>query len=205
MLDIEELPADLRNVELAELAGIWGKLIEDEALWSAKLGEAVNDEAQSHLVPDMCRAWWGSLHLIIRVYSRAQAQRGLHLHPFPGPAFERLSLLTHELSRGVKSQAITDAMRGNMGRPMSYSERRDIAHAIFYIRAAKEGVIDDRSYNQTVRNAYNVTKRAVQRWCEREAVFCLAVAKPQSAKVLQSKMFECGERYSRIGRGAPSK
>ena len=67
------------------------------------------------------------------------------------------------------------------------------------------GEISDRSPNKTVRQAFNVTARAVQNWAKDRGRICVDVPHQHlSPEKLRNKMLECGQVYSREGRGAPS-
>lgn len=204
LLELSELPVDLRELELRDLQEFWLQLIDEEKALFDRCRELDTEDASKPQKSMATRSWWGVLHLQLWIYSNAQRQLSHTLEPYPAYAFERLTRITHDLSKGVVSPAILDAGKGNNGRPMTFFERRDIAHAVYYIQAVKAGALEDQSWNKTVRDTYNVSQRAVRRWQENADTICFLVPKPISAKQATRRMREGGERYSRIGRGAPS-
>lgn len=149
------------------------------------------------------REFWGSVTTALRVYVRTQNQLNHHLTPHPDFLLMRLSNVTEELYGGNVPTLVSDAAAP--GRTRWRAERHDIAYAVFYLEAVKRRDIIDKSPNKTVREAYNVTANAVRAWAKDRDQICADVPiRGFSPAELREKMLECGERYTRFGRGAPS-
>lgn len=202
MDDLEPLPKDIAGLSEKELQDWWRDLLLTERTWSEicmERHDKNDDDVQSAL-----KQWWFSVHRALLFYTRTQAGGGLPIEPFPAQLMLRLSRISHDLGHGDVSELITDLQKGGGRNSKGWTEREDIANAIFYIKACQEGVIKNRAFNQTVSDAFNVTKRTVQRWCENADDYCAAFSSARSAKVIEERMRRSAERYSRYGRGAPS-
>ena len=146
----------MHRIERATLMHKWESLLEEEdELFSRAAdldrvtGEKTNEKSE------IVRQWWGVVNAILWMIVRTKAQHDLDLTPLPAFTLGRLANMAEELSNGNVPSFITDA--GSSGRPMWRVERHYIAFGILYIEAAKRGEILDKSYNKTVRQAYNVT------------------------------------------------
>ncbi len=149
------------------------------------------------------RGWWGIVNRILWMCTRTRMQSGRELQPFPAETFARLANISEELGKGNLPSFVSDVAR--RGRPLWRKERHAIAYGVLYIEAAKRGDIPDRAPNKTVRQAYNVTARAVQGWIERRDEIVAGVPRRHlTADQLREKMLKSGAEYSRSGRGAPS-
>lgn len=200
----EPLPSDLRALTTEEVDLLWDKVLSKEHHWSKKCLELSSDAPRSSELFNANRCWWSSASQVLQVFTQAQAQLHRTLEPFPIQMLMRLGKLTYDLGKGIVPQVAGDASKGKPGRPVGWTERRDIAHAIFYVQACKSGEIADRAYNKTVRNTYTVTARAVQKWMQNADDLCAGIQRPRSPEVIESQMRLSGARYSLIGRGAPS-
>ncbi|MCI5041629.1 MAG: hypothetical protein MRY81_18335 [Donghicola eburneus] len=183
---------------------LWEEVLRNERLWSEVCVELSHKADRPSELYEANRSWWFATHEVLAVYNQAQVQLGRTLTPFPGLALMRLSKLTHDLGRGIVSEVIRDASKGRIGRPIGWAERRDIAHAIHYIDACKEGIIADRAYNKTIAQAYDVTSRTVQKWIHGAGSLCANVPRALSHDEIINRMQASGKRYARIGRGASS-
>ena len=152
----------------------------------------------------MVREWWQLVNALLWKYVRTTAQTGKPPDgAFPAFAFGRLANLAEELSNGIVPTLIEDVRAG--GRPLRLAERRDIARALYYLIAVKEGRIDDRAPVSTVARAYNVTRKAVHKWKSDAERLCVGVPGRNSPPDrIVSCMQDAGARYTRLGRGAPS-
>lgn len=148
------------------------------------------------------RKWWAIANSALWMFVRTRAQYDYELTPFPYLLLGRLANISEELSMGNVPSFVSNTK--TKGRAYWRMERHHIAYAVLYIEAVKRGEINDHSPNKTVRRAYNVTARAVQKWLKRKAEICVGVPhRGLSSEQLTQKMIECGKVYSRIGRGAP--
>jgi len=202
--DWEPLPRDLRALSTQEVDLLWGEVLRNERLWSEVCLDLSRDAPRSGELYDANRSWWFAVHEVLQVYTQAQVQLHRTLEPFPGQLLMRLGKLTHDLGRGIVPQVVSDASKGKLGRPVGWTERRDIAHAIFYVQACKSGKIADRAYNKTVRDTYGVTRSTVQNWIKDADRLCAGIPRPFSPEAVLNQMRLSGARYYRIGRGAPS-
>lgn len=204
MDNCEPLPPDLRALTTKEVDLLWDKVLSNELDWSKKCFELSREAPNSSELFNATRCWWSSAHKVLQVYTQAQVQQHRTLEPFPGQLLMRLGKLTYDLGKGIVPQVVGDVSKGKPGRPVGWTERRDIAHAIFYVQACKSGEIADRAYNMTVRDTYNVTASAVQKWMKDADLLCAEIERPVSPEAITRQMRICGTRYARIGRGAPS-
>lgn len=200
----EPLPSDLRALTTEEVDLLWDNVLSKELQWSKKCLELSRDAPRSGKLFDASRSWWFSVHEVLHVYTQAQVQLQRTLEPFPGPLLMRLGKLTYDLGKGIVPHLVGDVSKGKPGRPVGWTERRDVAHAIFYVQACKSGEIADRAYNMSVRGAYNVTASAVRKWIKDADRLCAGIERPGSPEAIARQMHICGARYARIGRGAPS-
>lgn len=196
--------ASEREIELAQLQLEWSKLLEQEEkafTRSCDLDNTTSDKSDKK--SEAVREWWSIANAVLWMFTRTRAQLDHELQPFPAVVFGRLANIAEEISNGIIPTFVDDARKG--GRPMYRAERHHIAYAVFYIEAAKRGEIEDNSPNKTVRQAYNVTAKAVQGWVRKRDSICVGVPfKNLSPEKLRKKMLECGEIYARLGRGAPA-
>lgn len=186
----------------AELQQWWTDLLKIEQGWSEICMDyhiQCDDDLQIAL-----KQWWFSVHRVLLFYTRAHDHADKPLEPFPAHLMLRLSRITHDLGLGDVPEVITDLQKGSGRNSTGWTEREDIANAIFYIEACRTGIINDKAFNQTVSSAFNVTKRTVQRWCETPDRYCENFSSPRSAKAIEQRMKRSAERYRRYGRGAPS-
>lgn len=194
-----------RERKLAELESKWIDLLETEEAAFQRCCEL--DRESPDRTPqksDAVRHWWNVVNSALWMFNRTRMQFDYELKPFPMYVLGRLANISEEISNGIIPAFVEDA-RGN-GRPLHLGERKHIAYGVLYVEAARRGEIDDRSPNKTVRQAYNVTSRAVQGWMKRRDKICVGIPyRHLSPEDLTEKMLECGQVYSRIGRGAPSK
>lgn len=81
------------------------------------------------------------------------------------------------------------------------AERKDVATAVFYVEAARNGEIVDRSFNKTVCLHYNVQPQTVRRWVRDRDQICEGIKKPPVSR-LPALMEAHGRRYksARTGR-----
>lgn len=86
-------------------------------------------------------------------------------------------------------------------------ERKDIGLAVAYIRAVREGMIEDQHPVKTVAKFYGVTPRGVQRWQQNHpnveaSDFFWGVEDAELGELLAHAMREAGIRYKKAGRGS---
>ena len=182
----------------------WPKLLDREEVAFQYLC-SINDEkyAKTHKKSKATKEWWLLVNAILWMQIRTKAQLNHDLHPPPFNMLGRMANIAEELSSGLVSTIISDVSTG--GRPLWRAERHDIGYGVAYMKAVERGELEDKSPNKTVRQAYGVTAKAVQRWVRREQEICVGVPfKHLSPQQLKDKMLESGARYSKIGRGAPS-
>jgi hypothetical protein len=88
------------------------------------------------------------------------------------------------------------------------AENRDIGFAVAYIRAAKDGLIKDRSYRKTIAELYAVRPETVNRWCRKHPdtqlsdFFSHAQGDEERATLILDAVRECGDRYQKAGRSS---
>lgn len=194
-----------RQAKLAELSQKWQTLLGDEKAAFMRCVELDNENHDRNIEKsEAVRRWWKIVSSVLWMFKSTRAEYDHELQPFPWDAFIRLEKISKELSNGIILSFVEDA-RSVGGRPLRLGERKDIAYGILYIEAVRRGEITDRAPNKTVRQAYNVTAKAVQGWVKRREEICGELQnRSLSPEKLKAKMLECGAVYSRIGRGAPS-
>ena len=176
--------------------------LEEDAFQRCCRLDASNQEASDEKKRAV-REWWSLVNGVLWMFVRTRAQHDCELTPFPAYTLGRLANIAEEISNGNIPSFVMDARKG--GRALWRSERHHIAFGIAYIEAVREGKIADPSPNKTVRQAYNVTAKAVQNWMKRRDEICVGVPLKNLDPVqLEEQMRECAEVYARIGRGAPS-
>lgn len=149
------------------------------------------------------REWWTIANAVIWMFVRTRAQHNHELEPFPAYTFGRLANIAEELGNGIVPKLVSDT--ATAGRPTRLAERHVIAYGILYIEAVRRGEIADKAPNKTVRQAYNVTARAVQKWVKKRDQYCVGVPhKSYTPEKLVEKMRASGAQYLIFGRGAPS-
>ncbi len=181
----------------------WLKLLEREEAAFQHLCSFYDDKqyVKTHEKSKATKEWWLLVNAILWMQIRTKAQLNHDLYPAPIKMLARMANIAEELSSGLVSTIISDV---SGGRPLWRAERHDIAYGVAYIKAVRRGELEDRSPNKTVRQAYDVTARTVQRWMHKEQEISVgAPFKHLSPQQLKVKMLESGSRYSKLGRGAP--
>lgn len=148
------------------------------------------------------RAYWRLEARALRLMIICQNKFGKLPTPFPATLLMNMSSVCDFLGGGTIPRCIEDA-KSEGGRPLLPSERKDIARAVHFLIAVEEGVVSCRSPVQTVAECFNVTKQTVRNWRKRSDEICWDVERAHP-NVIEEAMRNCGWRYSRIGRGAPS-
>jgi hypothetical protein len=193
------------EIERARAFGNWEDLVAaEEAAFQELCKLDVTTKAASKEKREAVRQWWQIINALVWRYVRTTAQNGTPPDgTFPAFALGRLANIAEELGNGVVPTIVEDARSG--GRPLRLGERRDIARALYYLIAVREGRISDRAPVLTVARAFNVTRKAVQKWQGDEERLCVGVPgrKNPPDQIIKS-MQDAGLRYSRLGRGAPS-
>jgi hypothetical protein len=202
---LNRIAAQERERELAKFKENWSDLLEAEQSAFQKYCELDRENPEKTAEKtEAVRYWWNIANAILWMFTRTRAQFDHELQPFPMYVFARLANISEELSNGIIPSFVADA-RGGRGRPLRLGERKHIAYGVLYIEAVRRREINDKAPNQTVRRAYNVTQKAVQGWVKQRDRICLGVPfRHLTSEKLRDKMLECGNVYSRIGRGAPS-
>ncbi|MEM6891725.1 MAG: hypothetical protein AAF636_26930 [Pseudomonadota bacterium] len=203
----EEIAKDLsrsKRVEDAKRQGEWDRLVRaehDAFQLCCKLD--ADAEGKKNEKARAVQDWWSKTAKLLNFYWRTKGLEGIELTPFPMDVLSRLANISSEISDGITPTIVKDA--GKMGRQLHYGEKRHLALAVEYMAAVKRGDINDKAPNKTVREAYNVTSRAVQGWCKRASEilehFDFSRMKPEQ---LKQEMQKAGAIYARIGRSAPS-
>ncbi len=190
-----------KQAELDEIKKDWQSLLEEEEAAFMRCVELDNQDHDRNAEKSKAvRHWWSLTNAILWMFTRTRAQFDHELQPFPMCTFGRLANISEELSNGVMPNFVADA-GARRGRPRSRGERQDIAYGVLYIEAVRRGEITDRSPSKTVRQAFNVTAKAVQNWVKDQDKICVGVPhRHMSPERLRKKMLECAEVYSRVGR-----
>lgn len=186
--------------EMGDPTQAWRSALEELERDFEELIKAKETHSEVHRLA--VQRWWMQASGILWYFARAQAQ-GTEVEPAPAVLLGRLANIAEELANGNLPWLVADS--ADNARKYWRAERQDIAYAVFYVEACKAGKIRDRSVNKTVREAYNVTSRTVQRWVADRENICRGVfIGGLSPEELTGEMRTRGERYSLIGRGAPS-
>ena len=188
--------------ELGPLEEFWPRLVVqlEEEIEALALRQASGETREE--LRDSTQSWWTTVSGALRIYAQSKAQ-GIPIYPDPVFLLERLARVAEDLGNGNIPQIVQDA--GDNKRTRWGRERFDIAYAIFYIDACKDGRIEDRAYNKTVSSTYNVTPKAVRGWLACREEICRGVpCDGYDAERLTKEMKERGRIYARVGRGAPS-
>lgn len=190
--------------KLTDLQAKWSDLLQQEEIAFQRCCELDRqNHDRSSEKSEAVRHWWNVVNAVLWMFNRTRAQHDHELKPFPMYVLGRLANISEEISNGIIPTFVEDARGG--GRPLYLGERKHIAYGVLYVEAARRGEIDDKAPNKTVRQAYNVTAKAVQGWMKRRDQICVGVPiRHLDPQELREKMLECGQVYSRIGRGAPS-
>ena len=189
------------NLKRLTVEWLWWLELEEKAYNDVPNASTSNASRRKRAV--LLRRWWGVANACLSMFIRTKKLYGHTLEPFPAMMLANLANISEEISNGNIPAFVSDAKSG--GRRWRLQERQDIAYAVAYIEAVRRREIEDKSPNKTVRNIYNVSARAVQKWVERRNEILVGVPyKHLSPDQLTKKMRECGEKYSRIGRGAPA-
>lgn len=202
----EKFPQNIELVDkLTEYERAWRELLDEEELAFQKCVQLDHEtHEKTREKAEAVRQWWEITNSILWMFTRTRAQFYYELSPFPMYVFGRLANISEELSNGIIPSFVEDA-RGGRGRRRRLSERKHIAYGVLYIEAVRRGEILDRSPNKTVRQAYGVTAKAVQKWMRERNELCVGVPhKHLTPTMLSEKMFECAKVYHKIGRGAPA-
>ena len=160
---------------------------------------------QQQNVGEACRRWWAAVETVLRLYERSVYGYENYTPP-PQELISILKSLAGYLAVGSIPQPIEDARKEGSHKP-GPTERLDIAIAVLYVAAAKEGIsrggsilkINDASPIKTVADAYKVEKRTVQKWANKYGVE-LFIPDPFDSTTLKELLLIAGERYQKAGR-----
>ena len=153
---------------------------------------------------DEWRAWWAAVENVLRLYERV-----VHGHENYGPPPKEIISILKELvgylAVGSIPGPILAARKEGAHKP-GPTERLDIAIAVLYVAAAKDGIwraqfikIDDASPVKTAADAYGVEKRTIQKWINKYGVELFIPGQFKSA-TLAALMLVAGQRYQLAGR-----
>ncbi len=156
------------------------------------------DPQKSHEI----RYWWAIVH--------EGLQRKIRQHEVSEALSHLLDEVTYRfflISDRLADGKIPPDTKGIGVRGLRHSllEAKDIAWAIAYLQACKRGEIKNEKPTSTVAEAYDVTKRAVQKWVTERAEYLeLVDLNDINGNELERMMFEAAARYQKIGRGTGS-
>lgn len=194
---------DRQEAKINDLQSQWELLLKDEQRAFDVCVSMDNEGATQKEKSEYVRKWWSIANAVLRMHKQTRLDLDHELIPYPLEFFVRLANISEEISNGIIPSFVTDAKNG--GRNLRRAERHDMAFGVFYVEAANQGSIDDGGSTRTVAEAYNVTMRTVRNWVRDRERICLGVPHTHlSPEQITDKMKECGARYTRIGRGAPS-
>jgi hypothetical protein len=181
-----------------QLEAQWSALLEYEENCFLRCAELDRENPEkTGKKAEAVRERWGVTNAIVMLFVQTRAQFDHELQPFPAYTLDRLANVAEELSKGNLPSFVADAAKA--GRPLWRKERHHIAYGVLYIEAARRGEIEDNAPNKTVRQAYNVTKQAVQNWMKRRDEICVGVPHNYlSSENLHKKMLECAKIYTII-------
>ena len=177
-------------------------LIEEE---DARLKALQKLEAGSLDAGHEWRAWWAAVENVLRLYERV-VHGYEHFTPPPKEIITILKGLAGYLAVGSIPGPILAARKEGSHEP-GPTERFDIAIAVLYVAAAKEGIkrgtkiirVDDASPIKTVSIAYGIDKRTIQKWTNKYGVE-LVIPDPFDSEKLADWMRAAGRRYQQAGR-----
>lgn len=148
------------------------------------------------------RHWWAIAHEGLQ-RKRRQDEVSEALSDLLDEVTFRFLLISDRLADGKIPPDIKGI--GLRGLRHSLLEAKDIAWAIAYLQACKRGEIKNEKPTSTVAEAYDVTKRAAQKWVTERAEYLeLVDFNDIKGKKLEREMFEAAARYKKIGRGTGS-
>jgi hypothetical protein len=131
-------------------------------------------------------------------------------HPFPPSLAQRISDQMRLLIVGIGRGPIDDLLRQRGNRANGPQELRAQGWAAAYVGAAKAGIINNGKYTKTVAEAFNVSKRAVERWIKGQQkqgiawrdILPLGMTDDEIPAFLTSRIQEVGREYVEKGRYA---
>lgn len=188
--DIEDDPEDLL-IQWRELLLRWTNSNQH------RLDMGALSEGEQH---EILREWWAITSEVLWLNVRIGHVDGVEITPPPLTLLATLAHLAGDLSNGVPSDLLHGMITPGAPR-RSAKERLGISWAIRYIDAARQGLISDRSYNKTVRTAYDVSAATVRDWMNRRDEICAGIPKTSlSPDQLRSKMLSAGKLHMTISR-----
>ena len=119
-------------------------------------------------------------------------------YPLPAIVAKQLANFCHYLGDGIIPGPIKHCAR--RGRPLGPDERRDVRYAVAYVKAAKDGLIQDPHPIKTITKEYGLSDRkSVQGWI-REHEREISKAGPTDPKLIEARMMGAAGRYRVSGR-----
>ena len=137
-------------------------------------------------------------YLLDRYISPDNLVDGDPQYPLPAIVVKQLANSCHYLGDGIIPGPIKHCVR--RGRPLGPDERRDVRYAVAYVKAAKDGLIQDPHPIKTITEKYGLSDRkSVQGWI-REHGREVAKAGPTDPKLIEARMMGAADRYRVSGR-----
>ena len=119
-------------------------------------------------------------------------------YPLPAKVAKQVANLCHYLGDGIIPLPIRHCAQ--RGRPLGPDERRDVRHAVAYVLAAKNGLIQDPHPIKTITKEYGLSDRkSVQGWI-REHGGEVSIAGPTDPELIEARMMAAAVRYRASGR-----
>jgi hypothetical protein len=138
------------------------------------------------------QAWWKNIESTLSDWLRAGAKE-----PAPGDILRSLCQIAGDLAVGKIPPAIAKAARRGRSAPGPV-ERLDIGWGIAYLRACRDGRLEDRAPIKTLAKEYAVHRRTIQIWNKR--VPPAPDSNQMSGSVIQREMIKAARLYQEAGR-----
>ena len=171
----EETPEETAE----KFAKLISDLIDEERLAFEKAASVHKEGATIARNRPLAQDWFRASASLLAQF-REQSRLGL-TPEVPIEAIDRLANLAKHFADG-REHPVAAAARDNE-RGYWPAERRGLAVAVFYARAAKAGEVNDRFYNKTIREAYGVRDRTVRRWIADGERICAGFAPPDASRL----------------------
>lgn len=183
--------AGVGEIERQKIVRKWWELT-SRVLWI--LVRSLAKDEETPLEPDFSDDH--KLHEVLREMVQEWSAKGIAFQPLVLLAM--LAEMSNELGKGNVHALLPGVVRTGRGQT-TIRERKEIAIAIAYKLAVKEGRINDKSSTKTVCAAFGVTAQTVQNWVKRRGYICKDL--PQISldpEVLKERLWQAGSWYQSI-------
>jgi len=177
----------------------WAAKLQKESALAAELTSETFESKPREEQAATLQSWWWIVSEILGDHATEKYGERVHHARKPADMLMRMKAFTREIAYGRDPDLSKDARRrGNLP---TYGERRDRAIAGAYVRAVRDGKIEDHHPSQTVLDLFGMADtRPISKWGADEKLRVeFPIYDEHSGNSLSKLLKEAGKRYQKYG------